>query len=178
VAIVPLARGFGSVAAPLSQVLHDGTSSYVYGNGAERLRAAGGAWYVPDALGSLRATLDGAGTLLASTSYDSWGLPQAGAIAPFGFTGEVQDAAGMVNLRARGMLRAAGVSACGIRLPGGRSRRIRSIRISMPTQRRRCTPIRVGESSGLSSLVAQSFSWRQAALMLPPIPLRMQRPRG
>jgi hypothetical protein len=70
-------------------VLHDGTSSYLYGNGAERLRAAGGDWYVPDALGSVRATLDGAGTVLASTSYDPWGLPQAGAIAPFGFTGEL-----------------------------------------------------------------------------------------
>jgi YD repeat-containing protein len=58
------------LAAPLSQVLHDGTSDYVYGNGAERLRAAGGAWYIPDALGSVRATLDGAGTVLATTSYD------------------------------------------------------------------------------------------------------------
>jgi len=28
-------------------------------------------------------------------------LPQAGAIAPFGFTGEVQDVVGMVYLRAR-----------------------------------------------------------------------------
>jgi RHS repeat-associated protein len=83
------------------QVLHDGTSSYVYVNRAERLRAVGGAWYIPDALGSVRATLDGAGTVLASTSYDPWGLPQASAIAPFGFTGEVQDAAGMVYLRAR-----------------------------------------------------------------------------
>jgi RHS repeat-associated protein len=82
-------------------VLHDGSASYVYGNGAERLRAAGGAWYVPDALGSVRATMDGSGTVLATTSYDPWGLPQASAIAPFGFTGEVQDAAGMVYLRAR-----------------------------------------------------------------------------
>jgi hypothetical protein len=89
------------LAAPLSQVLHDGSASYVYGSGAERLRAAGGDWYIPDALGSVRATLDGAGTLLATTSYDPWGLPHAGAIAPFGFTGEVQDAAGMVYLRAR-----------------------------------------------------------------------------
>jgi hypothetical protein len=45
--------------------------------------------------------MDSAGTVLATTSYDPWGLPQAGAIAPFGFTGEVQDAAGMVYLRAR-----------------------------------------------------------------------------
>jgi RHS repeat-associated protein len=89
------------LAAPLSQVLHDGSASYVYGNRAERLRAAGGDWYVPDALGSVRATLDGAGNVLATTSYDPWGLPHAGAIAPFGFTGEVQDAAGMVYLRAR-----------------------------------------------------------------------------
>jgi len=89
------------LAAPLSQVLHDGTSSYIYGNDAERLRAVGGAWYIPDALGSVRATLDDSGAVLASTNYDPWGLPQASAIAPFGFTGEVQDAAGMVYLRAR-----------------------------------------------------------------------------
>ena len=66
------------LAAPLSQGLHDGSASYLYGNGAERLRAAGGAWSIPDALGSVRATLDGAGTLLASTSYDPWGLPLQG----------------------------------------------------------------------------------------------------
>jgi RHS repeat-associated protein len=89
------------LAAPLSQVLHDGSASYVYGSGAERLRATGGDWYIPDALGSVRATLDASGNVLASTSYDPWGLPQASAIAPFGFTGEVQDAAGMVYLRAR-----------------------------------------------------------------------------
>jgi YD repeat-containing protein len=54
------------LAAPLSQVLSDGTANYVYGH--DRLRAQGGPWYVGDALGSVRQTLDDAGAVLATTS--------------------------------------------------------------------------------------------------------------
>lgn len=90
------------LAAPLSQVLNDGNASYIYANGPERLRTLGGPWYVGDALGSVRATLDDAGAAIAIASYDPWGVPQGGMIAPFGFTGELQDATnGMVHLRAR-----------------------------------------------------------------------------
>jgi len=76
------------LAAPLSQVLSDGTATYVYGHA--RLRALGGPWYVGDALGSVRQTLDDAGGVLAITNYDPWGTPQSTLSAPFGFTGEVQ----------------------------------------------------------------------------------------
>jgi len=86
------------LAAPLNQVLSDGTATYVYGHA--RLRALGGPWYVGDALGSVRQTLDDAGEVLATTSYDPWGTPQGTLSAPFGFTGELHHP-GQVYLRAR-----------------------------------------------------------------------------
>jgi len=86
------------LAAPLSQVLSDGTANYVYGHA--RLRALGGPWYVGDALGSVRQTLDDAGAVLATTNYDPWGTPQGTLSGPFGFTGELHSA-GQVYLRAR-----------------------------------------------------------------------------
>lgn len=88
--------------AALSQVLSDGSANYLYG--LDRLAAqAGGTttWYASDALGSVRQTLDNSGTPLATASYDPWGTPQGSAISPFGFTGELQDAAGLTYLRAR-----------------------------------------------------------------------------
>jgi RHS repeat-associated protein len=86
------------LAAPLSQVLSDGTATYVYGHA--RLRALGGPWYVGDALGSVRQTLNDAGAVLATTNYDPWGVPTAGTPQPFGFTGELHHQ-GQVYLRAR-----------------------------------------------------------------------------
>ncbi|NJN28868.1 MAG: hypothetical protein HC819_24310 [Cyclobacteriaceae bacterium] len=49
------------LAAPLSQILHDGSANYVYGLG--RLRALSGPWYLGDALGSVRATVSDGGAL-------------------------------------------------------------------------------------------------------------------
>jgi len=86
------------LAAPLSQVLSDGTANYVYGH--NRLRALSGPWYVGDALGSVRQTLDDAGGVVGSVQYDPWGVPTAGTPQPFGFTGELHSA-GQVYLRAR-----------------------------------------------------------------------------
>jgi hypothetical protein len=43
--------------SPLSQILSDGTNTYLYGNGAERLLGLAGSvqtWYIGDALGSVR----------------------------------------------------------------------------------------------------------------------------
>ncbi len=57
----------------------------------------------------MRQTLDATGVPLASASYDPWGVPQGGSIAPFGFTGELQDAQGTVYLRARWYDAGAGV---------------------------------------------------------------------
>ncbi len=48
----------------------------------------------------MRQTLDDAGGVRATTSYDPWGTPQGTLSAPFGFTGELHRA-GQVSLRAR-----------------------------------------------------------------------------
>ena len=97
-------RSTQDVAAPLSQILSNGTQRYVYGNPAERLFAQVGtsprAWYSTDALGSVRATLSDAGIPQAAASYDAWGVPETPAIASFGFTGELQQGSD-VWLRAR-----------------------------------------------------------------------------
>ncbi|NTW04299.1 MAG: RHS repeat-associated core domain-containing protein, partial [Oscillochloris sp.] len=87
------------LAAPLSQILSDGSTNYLYGR--ERLASSAGTWYLTDALGSVRQTLDASGAVTASANYDPWGVPQTSSIAPFGFTGELQDSAGQVYLRAR-----------------------------------------------------------------------------
>jgi RHS repeat-associated protein len=90
------------LASPLSQVLRSDGTNYLYG--LERLGAQSGGvttWYVSDALGSLRQTIDNAGNPTARASYDPWGTPQGSSLAPFGFTGELQDAAGLTYLRAR-----------------------------------------------------------------------------
>jgi RHS repeat-associated protein len=94
------------LAAPLTQILQTtqiSTTNYLYG--LDRLAAVEGSsrtWYVGDALGSVRLTLDDAGTPLSLVNYDPWGTPESGTVPTFGFTGELQDAAtGLVNLRAR-----------------------------------------------------------------------------
>jgi RHS repeat-associated protein len=93
--------------APLSQILQakqgTTTTSYLYGHA--RLASLTGStrsWELADALGSVRGTLDEAGVLLDSVNYDPWGQVQSGSPAPFGFTGELHEAAsGLVHLRAR-----------------------------------------------------------------------------
>jgi len=83
------------LAAPLSQVLQTtqgvATMDYLYGR--ERLAAAIGAaktWYLGDALGSVRLTVNDLGLPLTTVNYDPWGTPEAGAQpATFGFTGDV-----------------------------------------------------------------------------------------
>jgi RHS repeat-associated protein len=94
------------LAAPLSQILQTtaiSTTKYLYG--LDRLAAQTGSdrtWYVGDALGSVRLTLDDAGAPLGVVNYDPWGTPESGSVPTFGFTGELQDSAtGLVNLRAR-----------------------------------------------------------------------------
>ena len=80
--------------------LSDGTTTYVSGAGSERLRARDGPWFLGDALGSVRTTLDDAGAVVATASYDPWGTPQGELVGPFGFTGELHHG-DQVYLRAR-----------------------------------------------------------------------------
>ncbi len=92
---------YEDLATPLPVILDDGAAQYVYGH--ERLFGDDGSdrtWYLGDALGSVRITLDAAGVPLAGLNYDPWGTPQGNAIAPFGFTGELQQG-NDVYLRAR-----------------------------------------------------------------------------
>jgi RHS repeat-associated protein len=87
--------------APLSQILHDGTATHVYGHA--RLASVAGStrtWYSSDALGSVRQTLTDAGVVASTTSYDPWGVVQDGIQPQFGFTGELHSGS-MVYLRAR-----------------------------------------------------------------------------
>ncbi|MDZ4721389.1 MAG: LamG-like jellyroll fold domain-containing protein, partial [Roseiflexaceae bacterium] len=89
------------LASPLSQILNDGTSQYVYG--LDRLYGVAGStrtWYASDALGSVRQTLNDVGVVQATANYDPWGQVQSGAVGPFGFTGELQQGSS-VYLRAR-----------------------------------------------------------------------------
>jgi hypothetical protein len=69
------------LAAPLSQVLHatQGVTTATYRYGPTRLATVSGpvrSWELGDALGSVRMTLDDAGTALGSVGYDPWGAPQ------------------------------------------------------------------------------------------------------
>lgn len=80
------------------------TATHLYGR--DRLASVEGSnrtWYLPDALGSVRVTLNSAGDVLATQRYDPYGTPQLGDVPrSFGFTGEPHDATmGLVNLRAR-----------------------------------------------------------------------------
>jgi len=89
------------LASPLSQILSDGTTTSVYG--MERLYGLTGStrtWYGSDALGSVRQTLNDSGSVLGAQHFDPWGQVQRATIAPFGFTGELQQGAS-VYLRAR-----------------------------------------------------------------------------
>ncbi len=94
------------LASPLSQMLQTinggTTTEHLYG--LDRLASTTGGthtWYGNDALGSVRQTLDDNGTILSNVTYDPWGQVERGLSPGFGFTGELQDDAGMVYLRAR-----------------------------------------------------------------------------
>ncbi|MCG8350464.1 MAG: hypothetical protein MI924_22080 [Chloroflexales bacterium] len=66
------------LAAPLSQILNDGSANYVYGH--EWLVTQQGVtrtWYVGDALGSVRMTLTDSGAVQGTVGYDPWGAPQS-----------------------------------------------------------------------------------------------------
>jgi hypothetical protein len=108
------------IAAPLSQVLSDGTDTYLYGHNRLASVDSSGTrtWELHDALGSVRQTLDDAGNPIYASGYGytPFGVPQSGAQpAPFGFTGELHRG-GLQYLRARWYDPAAGA-------PGQRCRR-------------------------------------------------------
>jgi RHS repeat-associated protein len=91
-------------AAGLTQVLADGTSTYLYGNDRLAQYQAAMQYFGPDALGSVRQLFDSGGQVVGSSRYDPYGnvMSQSGtATSVFAFAGEQQDATGLTYLRAR-----------------------------------------------------------------------------
>jgi RHS repeat-associated protein len=135
------------LAAPLSQILQttqgSTTTNYLYG--LDRLAAQAGStktWYVGDALGSVRLTLDNSGIPVGLVNYDPWGTPETGTVPTFGFTGELQDTAmGLVNLRVRWYATAQGRFVSAIRSKVSQSTRRRWLNTRM--SRIACCPLSV-----------------------------------
>jgi len=88
----------------LTQVLNDGTNTYLYGVGRIVLVNTGTEYFLGDALGSVRQLTDTQGEITLAKSYAPYGevANSAGsAVSPFAFTGEQVDASGLTYLRAR-----------------------------------------------------------------------------
>jgi RHS repeat-associated protein len=100
------------IASPLSQVLQDGTNTYLYGPStgsgqADRIAQISGAtpeYFLTDGLGSVRQLVDSTGTINLTKSYEPYGetISSAGSgVSVYQFTGEARDASGLTYLRAR-----------------------------------------------------------------------------
>lgn len=93
------------IASPLTQVLQDGTKTYVYG--VDRIAQISGAtpeYFLTDGLGSVRQLVDSTGAITLAKSYEPYGetISSAGSgVSVYQFTGEVRDASGLTYLRAR-----------------------------------------------------------------------------
>ncbi len=101
-------------AAGLTQVLWDGTNTYLYGNGRIAQQQSTMQYFGADALGSVRQIYNSSGQIIANKRYDPYGnvLAQNGVgTSNYGYTGEWMDVTGLEYLRARyyaqGMGRAA-----------------------------------------------------------------------
>ncbi len=93
-------------ASRLTQVLLDGTNTYLYGNGRiGQFTASDSTYFLTDALGSVRQLANSAGLVTLTQSYDPYGerLSSVGSGASiYGFDGEQFDpATGLTYLRAR-----------------------------------------------------------------------------
>ena len=90
----------------LTQVLQDGVNTYLYGvNRIAQISDTQMGYFLPDALGSVRKIVDGAGAVTLTQSYTPYGeiLYSSGeAVSDYAFTGEMYDPqTGLVYLRAR-----------------------------------------------------------------------------
>ncbi len=89
--------------AGLTQVLEDGTDTYLYG--MDRIAQVSGAntdYFLGDALGSVRQLADESSTITLSKSYDPYGnvIANVGNGATiYGYTGEIGDQTGLTYLR-------------------------------------------------------------------------------
>jgi RHS repeat-associated protein len=88
----------------LTQVLNDGTNTYLYGVGRIAQTNTTTEYFLGDALGSVRQMTDATGEITLAKSYQPYGetLSSVGnGSSPFAFTGEQQDVSGLTYLRAR-----------------------------------------------------------------------------
>jgi RHS repeat-associated protein len=89
----------------LTQVLADGTNTYLYGAGRiVQYDASGAEYFLGDALGSVRQLADSTGEVGMSKIYEPFGevLDDTGSVtSSYGFTGEWADSTGLLHLRAR-----------------------------------------------------------------------------
>ncbi len=90
----------------LTQVLADGTNTYLYGAGRIAQYDTTMQYFGADGLGSVRQMYDPSGVVLANKRYDPFGnvlTTNGTATSVYGYTGEATDATGLVYLRARYM---------------------------------------------------------------------------
>ena len=92
--------------AGLTQVLSDGSNTYLYGAGRiGELQPAGFAYHLGDALGSVRQLADATGTVTLARSFEPFGsvlsISSIDDHTAYGFTGEWADATELMYLRAR-----------------------------------------------------------------------------
>ena len=90
--------------AGLTQVLSDGTNTYLYGNGRISQHATQTEYFLGDALGSVRQLADPAGVATLTQSYAPYGevtTSTGTSQSSYGFTNEFTDLNGLVYLRAR-----------------------------------------------------------------------------
>ena len=92
------------LAAGLTQVLDDGTNTYLYGNGRISQADSTTEYFLGDALGSVRQLTNPAATITLTQSYAPYGeVTQSVGTSQtsYAFTGESRDANGLTYLRAR-----------------------------------------------------------------------------
>ena len=91
--------------AGLTQLLSDGTNTWLYGTSRIGEEQPGGfAYHLPDALGSVRQMADGSAGVTLAQNFEPFGSVMATAgsgDSVFGYVGEAMDATGLVFLRAR-----------------------------------------------------------------------------
>lgn len=91
--------------AGLTQVLSDGTNTYLYGLGRiAEYQGSASEYYLGDALGSVRQLTNAQGNLTLTQAYAPYGevtMSAGNGTSPFAFTGEQQDVSGLTYLRTR-----------------------------------------------------------------------------
>ena len=89
----------------LSQVLSDGTHTYLYGlDRIAQYDLSVASYFLGDALGSVRQVTSSSGSVVQRQDYDPFGQvvsSNGSAVTAYGFAGEWTYASGLVNLRAR-----------------------------------------------------------------------------